>query len=154
RTYRDDLKVFPVAGQVAHTWRWASGLPSQPKPEQIELSFTDVLRTVVPTNKGATYFTLPTERRERRVQGVYASPSGSASTAEAYVRQIAASGRATVLRDSVTKVSDFDEFGNVRAEDVTTSGVDLTLHIERTFLNDTTQWVLGQLQTQKECSAA
>ncbi|XXY22128.1 RHS repeat-associated core domain-containing protein [Sorangium sp. So ce216] len=61
---------------------------------------------------------------------------------------------ATLLRDSVSKVTEFDEFGNVRAEAVSTSGVDLTFNVTRTFKNDTERWVLGQLETQKECSAA
>src|SRR5262249_12023556 len=90
----------------------------------------------------------------QRMQGVYPPESGPALTVEAYVQQIASSGRATLLRESVAKVTDFDEFGNVKAEDRSTTGADLTLHVERTFKNDTDQWVLGQLATQKECSAA
>ncbi|NUQ79927.1 MAG: hypothetical protein HUU21_41030, partial [Polyangiaceae bacterium] len=38
-TFDDALNVFPFAGQVAQQWRWTPGLPSQPKPDQIELSF-------------------------------------------------------------------------------------------------------------------
>ncbi|MGK3998677.1 RHS repeat-associated core domain-containing protein [Sorangium sp. So ce1024] len=154
-TFAEALQVFPFAGRVARTWRWAPGLPSQPRPEQIELAFVDVKRTLVPTNDGATYFTLPTERRLRRAQGIYPPPSGGPPSIEAYVRQVEAGGDgATVLRDSVSKVTDFDAFGNVRAEEVSTDGVDLTLEVTRTFKNDTERWVLGQLETQKECSAA
>ncbi|WP_437480466.1 RHS repeat-associated core domain-containing protein [Sorangium sp. So ce1014] len=154
-TYDDELQVFPFAGHVQRTWRWAPGLPSQPRPDQIELSFLDVKRTVVPTNDGATYFTLPTERRVRRAQGVYPPPSGAMPLVETYVRQVeGGGGGATLLRDSVSKVTEFDEFGNVRVEEVSTSGVDLTLNVTRTFKNDTERWVLGQLETQKECSAA
>ncbi len=142
------VPVFPFAGQVQHAWQWAPGLQSQPKPDQIELSFTDLTLTVVPTNDAATYFTLLTDRRIRRVQGVLSGP------VEAYVEKVEAGGGATLLRDSLEHVSDFDTFGNVLAVDVTTAGVDLTLHIDRTFTNDTTQWVLGQLQTQRECSTA
>ncbi|WP_437877018.1 FG-GAP-like repeat-containing protein [Sorangium sp. So ce513] len=154
-TYDDELQVFPFAARVARTWRWAPGLPSQPKPEQIELAFADVQRTLVPTNDGATYFALPTERRLRRAQGVYPPPGGEPPSIEAYARQVeAGGGGATVLRDSVSKVTDFDAFGNVRAEEVSTGGVDLTVNLTRTFKNDTERWVLGQLETQKECSAA
>src|SRR5262245_13448249 len=42
------LNVFPFAGQVVHAWRWQPGLSSQPKPDQIELSLTDVTRSFVP----------------------------------------------------------------------------------------------------------
>ncbi|WP_437784541.1 RHS repeat-associated core domain-containing protein [Sorangium sp. So ce1097] len=155
-TFDDELQVFPFAGRVARTWRWAPGLASQPRPEQIELSFVDVTRTLVSTNDGATYFTLPTERRVRRAQGVYPPPGGAAPSIEAYVREIERGGGdgATLLRDSVSKVTDFDTFGNVRAEEVSTDGVDLTLEVTRTFKNDTERWVLGQLETQEECSAA
>ncbi|WP_437738772.1 RHS repeat-associated core domain-containing protein [Sorangium sp. So ce1335] len=154
-TFDDELEVFPFAGRIQKTWRWAPGLPSQPRPELIELSFVDVTRTLVPTNDGATYFTLPTERRVRRAQGVYPPPSGDPPSIDAYVREIERGGDgATLLRDSVSKVTDFDTFGNVRAEEVSTDGVVLTLKVTRTFKNDTDRWVLGQLQTQDECSAA
>jgi hypothetical protein len=67
---------------------------------------------------------------------------------------VAASGGGKLLRDTTAKVTDFDAFGNVLTEELSTVGVDLTLQIDRTFKNDTERWVLGQLQTQKECSAA
>ena len=51
-------------------------------------------------------------------------------------------------------VTDFDLFGQIRSEDVIVAGLDLTFHVERDFKNDTERWVLGQLQTQKECSSA
>ncbi|WP_437631954.1 RHS repeat-associated core domain-containing protein [Sorangium sp. So ce854] len=155
-TFDEELQVFPFTGSVQRTLRWAPGLASQPRPEQIELSFVDVTRTLVSTNDGATYFTLPTERWVRRAQGVYPPPGGAAPSIEAYVREIERGGGdgATLLRDSVSKVTDFDPFGNVRAEEVSTGGVDLTLKVTRTFKNDTERWVLGQLETQEECSAA
>ncbi|WP_420878114.1 RHS repeat-associated core domain-containing protein [Sorangium cellulosum] len=154
-TFDDELQVFPFAGSIQRTWRWAPGLASQPRPEQIELSLVDVTRALVPTNDGATYFTLPTERRVRRAQGIYPPPNGATPTIEAYVREVEAGGDgATLLRDSVSTVTDFDTFGNVRAEEGSTSGVDLTFMVTRTFKNDTERWVLGQLETQKECSAA
>ncbi|WP_437674122.1 RHS repeat domain-containing protein [Sorangium sp. So ce131] len=59
-----------------------------------------------------------------------------------------------MLRDSVATVTDFDAFGNVRGEEVSSRGVDLTLEVTRTYKNDTGRWVLGQLQTERECSAA
>ncbi|WP_437730195.1 RHS repeat-associated core domain-containing protein [Sorangium sp. So ce1335] len=153
--YDDELQVFPFAGRVARTWRWAPGLPSQPRPEQIEIAFVDVTRTLVPTNDGATYFTLPTERRLRRAQGIYPPPSGEPPAIETYVRQVeGGGGGATLLQDSVSKVTDFDAYGNVRAEEISTGGVDLTFNVTRTFKNDTERWILGQLETQEECSAA
>ncbi|WP_437727730.1 RHS repeat-associated core domain-containing protein [Sorangium sp. So ce861] len=157
-TFDEELEVFPFAGQVKQEWRWAPGLPDQPRPEQIELSFLDVTREMVPTNDGASYFTLPTERRLRRAQGVYPPDGGEAPTVEAYVEQVASGGErgggAAILRDTVAKVTDFDAFGNVRAEELSTRGVDLTLATRRTFKNDTERWVLGQLQTEEACSAA
>ncbi|HLM76750.1 MAG TPA: VCBS repeat-containing protein, partial [Polyangiaceae bacterium] len=151
-TYDENLKAYPFAGQVMRRWFWNPGLPSQPKPDQIELSFLDITPTLVPTNDGKTYFTIPTQAKLRRMEGVY-SPGGL--SLEAYVRQVESSGGgAKVLRDTTAKVTDFDEFGNVLAEELSTVGVDLTLQIERSFKNDTDRWVLGQLQSQRECSSA
>jgi YD repeat-containing protein len=152
--YDEDLKVYPLAGQVTRQWHWSPGLPSQPKPEQIDISFLDIARAVVPTNDEKTYFTLPTQGRLRRVEGVY-SPGGSSMSLEAYVRSVeSAGGGAKVLRDTTAKVTDFDDFGNVLAEEIATAGVDLTLQIDRSFKHDLDRWVLGQLQSQKECSSA
>ncbi|XXU32019.1 RHS repeat-associated core domain-containing protein [Sorangium sp. So ce887] len=154
-TFDEELEVFPFAGQVKQQRRWAPGRPGQPRPDPIELSFLDVERTLVPTSEGASYFTLPTERRTRRAQGVVPPESGEAPTVEAYVELVDhGGGGATLLRDSVAKVTEFDAFGNVITEEVSTRGVDLTLDITRTYKNDTERWVLGQLATEQACSAA
>jgi RHS repeat-associated protein len=152
RSFDKALKAFPLSGQVERQWRWAPGLSSQPEPEQIELSFLDIARTVVPTNDGKTYFSIPTQGRLRRVEGSYFA--GSAQALEDYAREVESSGGAKILRDTTAKVTVFDSFGNVLEEEISTVGVDLTLHVDRTFKNDTDRWVLGQLQTQKECSSA
>ncbi|MEO7330217.1 MAG: type IV secretion protein Rhs, partial [Minicystis sp.] len=148
RTFDADLRAYPFAGQVQHEWRWYPGLPDQPEPDKIELSYTDFAHTVVPTSEHATYFTLPTHRRVRRAQGLVSGP------VEDYVRKVEAGAGAALLRDMVVDVSDFDLFGHVITEDVKIDGLDLTFHVERSFKNDTERWVLGQLQTQKECSSA
>ncbi|MEO7329303.1 MAG: FG-GAP-like repeat-containing protein, partial [Minicystis sp.] len=148
QTFDADLRAYPFVGQVAHEWRWYPGLPDQPEPDKIELSFTDFKHTVVPTSEHVTYFTLPTHRRVRRAQGVVSS------NVEAYVRKVEAGAGATLLRDLAVDVSDFDLFGHILTEDVKIDGLDLTFHVERNFKNDTESWVLGQLQTQKECSTA
>jgi RHS repeat-associated protein len=150
-TFDEALGVYPFAGQVVRQWRWSPGLPDQPKSDQIEMSFLGITPTLVPTNDGKTYFTIPTQIRLRNVEGVYA-PGGP--TLEAYVREVESSGGAKVLRDTTSKVTDFDAFGHVLTEELSTVGVDLTLHVDRTYKNDTDRWVLGQLQTQKECSSA
>ncbi|HLM71735.1 MAG TPA: SpvB/TcaC N-terminal domain-containing protein, partial [Polyangiaceae bacterium] len=150
-TFDADLKVYPFAGQVKKQWRWSPGLPDQPKPDQIELSFIDIMSTLVRTNDGMSYFTLPTQSRLRLVEGTW-SPGGPAL--EAYVRNVESKGGTKVLRDTTAKVTDFDAFGNVLKEELSTAGVDLTFHVDRTYKSDTDRWVLRQLQTQEECSTA
>jgi hypothetical protein len=73
---------------------------------------------------------------------------------EAYVAEIEQRGGATVLSDTTRTVVDFDSFGNVREAKLDVRDADLTLHVKRTFKNDTDRWVLGQLETQEECSSA
>ncbi|HLM71572.1 MAG TPA: VCBS repeat-containing protein, partial [Polyangiaceae bacterium] len=150
-TFDEDLGVYPFAGQVVRQWRWNPGFPEQPKPDQIEMSFLDITPTLVPSKDGKTYFTIPTQGRLRTMEGVY-SPGGP--TLKDYVRKVESSGGAKVLRDTTAKVTDVDAFGHVLAEELSTAGVDLTFHVDRTYKNDTDRWVLGQLQTQKECSSA
>jgi hypothetical protein len=152
-TFDEKLQVFPFAGQVAHAWRWLPGLPQQEDPSRTELSFADVTRTVVPTAEGKTYLTVPTRRRVRREQGSHVFEGGAVEAALAYVAKVEAQGEAALLRDTTTEVSDFDAFGNIEAEEGSTSGVDLTLHVTRSFKNDTERWILGQLTSQTECSA-
>src|SRR5262249_33826204 len=48
--------------------------------------------------------------------------------------------------------TDFDDYGNVRAEETTTDGVNLDTTIVRTFSNDPTTWLVGLLKTQDTCS--
>jgi hypothetical protein len=62
--------------QSLQEWVWNPGLSTQPNPDQIELSFTDVKNTLQETNSNTTYFTLPTLRHIRREEGVY--PNGTA----------------------------------------------------------------------------
>jgi RHS repeat-associated protein len=147
-TFDEALRVYPLAGQVRHEWRWFPGLPAEPHPERVDLSFTDLEHTLVRTNGDTTYFTVPTLRRVRRLQGIVSGPI------EAYVAEVEATNGATLLRDMTTKVSDVDPFGQIREEDITIAGLDLTFHVERDFKHDTDRWVLGQLQRQHECSSA
>ncbi|HLM75824.1 MAG TPA: hypothetical protein VK459_24080, partial [Polyangiaceae bacterium] len=150
-TFDEALGVYPFAGQVVRQWRWNPGFSNQPKPDQIAMSFLDITPTLVPSKDGKTYFTIPTQGRLRSVEGVY-SPGGP--TLKEYVRKVESSGGAKVLRDTRAKVTDVDAFGHVLTEELSTAGVDLTFHVERTYKNDSDRWVLGQLQTQKECSSA
>ncbi len=142
--------VYPFAGQLAQQWRWAPALPNEPNPNRVELALVDVTSDVVPTKDSQNYFTLPTKRRTRRVQGVI--PAGQ--SLETWVAEIAASNNVTMLRDTTMRVLDYDDHRNVLEVDVQTVGVDLTLHMERTVHNDTVRWILGQTQLQKECSSA
>ena len=153
-TYDAELRAYPFAGQPARRWQVRPGLADQPDPAQIEMAFLDVTRTAVPSSEGKSYFTLATGTRLRRAQGQL-SPGGAGSNMIEYAREVeSGGGGATVLQDTTAKVADFDAFGHVRAEEIATVGVDLTLQISRTFKNDTDRWVLGQLQSQKECSSA
>jgi RHS repeat-associated protein len=153
-TFDEKIQAFPFVGQVVHEARWLPGLPQQEDPSRTELSFADVERAVVPTGNGKTYLTVPTWRRVRREQAFHVFDHDTVEMARAYVATIEAQGAAVILRDTTTQVTDFDAFGNIKAEDVSTSGVDFTLHLERSFKNDTERWILGQLTAQTECSAA
>jgi RHS repeat-associated protein len=152
RTHDADLDVYPNAGQVVAERAWSPALASQPDTVHIELSFTDVALTTVKTYGGRTYFTLPTQRRVRREQGVHLG--GATTTAEQYAHQIEAQGGATMLIDATTQVGDYDTFGNVRAEVSWAAGVDLVNNVTRTYANDTTKWLIGRLKTEDTCSAA
>ena len=142
-------KVYPFAGKLKSQWRWAPALPNEPNPKRVELLFTDIQLETVPTNGGQTYFTIPTQRHTRRMQGEHAW-----GTLEEWVTQVEANENATMLRDSTADVVDFDEYGSVLEMAVSTIGTDLTMHIVRTVKNDTERWILGQLQFQQECSSA
>jgi RHS repeat-associated protein len=144
--------AFPFAGQVVKEWLFYPGLPSQPQPDQIEVAIAGIGRTTMPTNGGQTYLALTNAHRIIRAQGTY--PDGMSPTVLAYVANIATGVVGGVYSDATASFSDFDPFGSAQSEDVSAVGVDLTVHVDRTFKNDTSAWVLGQLQTQKECSSA
>ncbi|MDI1432847.1 FG-GAP-like repeat-containing protein [Polyangium sorediatum] len=121
-----EVKAYPFAGQALGRHLRFSSLD----PAKDEVSRVDVTPTHLITENGRSYFTLPLTRRTQRRQG------------------------ATLLRDTKTEVLDFDAFGNVLEVRQSTLGVDLSLHTTRVVENDTQRWVLGQVQSQKECSAA
>ncbi len=154
-TFDDELQVFPFAGSVQRT---CAGLGAR-EPAQTGADRALVQRRDADARAD--------QRRRHVLHAAHRAPG------EASARGLSAPGRrgalasrrtcgrsrrggdgATLLRDSVSKVTDFDTFGNVRAEEVSTEGVDLTLQVTRSFKNDTERWVLGQLETQKECSTA
>ncbi|MFO0755161.1 MAG: FG-GAP-like repeat-containing protein [Byssovorax sp.] len=150
RTFDEDLASYPKLGQTVRAWHWAPALAAEPNPDKISLTFTDLDLTVTPTSEQKTFFTLPTHRRLRRMEGVLGSGS-----AEAFAAKVEATGAgATLLRDAHVDVTDFDLFGQVLKEDVMIEGVDLTFHVDRFFKNDTGRWVLSQLKYQEECSTA
>ncbi len=142
--------VYPFAGQIVSQWRFAPALPTEANKNRVELLFADNVLEVVPTNGGQTYFPLSTERHTRRKQGEHVTND----SIESWARDVEANGNATLLRDTTVDVLDWDEFGNVLEVDVATIGVDLTYHVTRTVKNDIERWMLGQLQSQKECSTA
>jgi hypothetical protein len=69
-TFDPTFNVFPYAGQVVREQRWTPGLPSQPNPDRIELSYTSAMMQRVLSNGGKTYFTLPVVRTVWREQGL------------------------------------------------------------------------------------
>ncbi|MBK8252064.1 MAG: VCBS repeat-containing protein [Polyangiaceae bacterium] len=148
------FQTYPFAKIRAAQWRVTPGWNGLPDPEKVELSFLNTTRLVVPTNDSKTYFTLTTENRLRRAQGEFDSAVQESSLLE-YTKEVE-SGAANVpmLRDTTAKVTNFDDFGNVLSETSATVGVNLTTTIDRTFKNDVSTWLIGQLQTQKECSTA
>jgi hypothetical protein len=131
---RDD--VYPFIGQIVQQWHWTPGLPTQPDSGQIEMAFADRQIDVVPTNGGATYFTLPTKTHTRRMQGTFSG----AGTLDAWVAGVETNENATLLRDSTVRIIDYDEFRNVLQVDMSTVGTDASMHITRTVKNDVARW--------------
>ena len=142
--------VYPFVGQMVQQWQWSPELPTQPNPNQVEMAFADRTIDVVPTHDGQSYFTLPTNTRTRRMQGTFSG----AGTLETWVANVEKNDNATMLRDSTVKVVDYDEFANVLEVDVSTVGIDATMHITRTVKNDVDKWQIDLPDTQTECSTA
>jgi len=145
-----ERNVYPFANQMHRQWRWAPALPNELKQNRVELAFVDMDVDVVPTNDGQTYFTLPTKHRTRRMQGTFSA----GTSLETWIVGVATNENATMLRDTSVDIADFDAFGNVLGAKVSTVGVDLSYETTRLVKNDTTRWILGQLQQQTECSKA
>src|SRR6185503_3987254 len=122
-TFDPDFNAFPYAGQRMRAWRWNPGLPSQPNPDQIELSYTSLTWQTAPTHAGLTYFTLPVFRTVRRDQGIFPPPGQPDRSIEQYVRDTE-TVPATVLGESTHLIGDYDAYGNILAEATITPGVD------------------------------
>jgi RHS repeat-associated protein len=143
-----EREVYPFLGQIVKQWQYAPGLPTQPNPDLVEMTFAEKTLQVVPTNNAQSYFTLATKTRTRRLQGLHTGPE----TLEAFVTNVEALNSATMLRDSTVNVLDWDEFRNVLDVQVSTKGVDTTLRITRSVKNDVANWRIGLPDAQTECS--
>src|SRR5262249_25444066 len=141
-TFDATLNVFPYAGQVVREQRWVPGLPGQPHPERIELSYTSTMMQTVPTSGGSSYFTLPVVHTVWREQGTFPPPGQPDLSVEQYVRDTEVLP-ATVLGVTTRLISDYDLYGNVLAEDTNTKGADLKRNVTRVFTNDEDTWRIG-----------
>ena len=56
------------------------------------------------------------------------------------------------LSDGKRVIADYDEFGNIRKESLSTAGVDLTYEVTRQFNNEPGGWFIGLLKEETACS--
>jgi RHS repeat-associated protein len=152
-TYVTTVRGYPYAGQAIRQERYSPALPGQANPYLVELSLSDVTYEIVPTNGGATYFTLPWERHWRREQGIYLSPGPGGASLAAWVNHVAATDDALVISDTYATIFAHDDYGNVIAESGATTGVDLATSVQRVIENDADRWILGQVTEQTERSS-
>jgi RHS repeat-associated protein len=151
-TYDPWFATFPFVGQPMRSWAWSPGLPTQPDPRQIELTYTRKTLQTVTTNQGKTYFALAVGNRVIRKEGSFlASPGGE--TVLEYVGATEVGG-AAVLSDAWSFVSDYDDYGNVKARADSMAGVEVETTLARTYANDPATWQIGLLETEQVCSTA
>src|SRR5262249_1730330 len=131
--------------------------------QDVEVSITDIDRTTRQTNGKLTYFAMPVAERHRRLQGKFPPPKGDpGSTLDDYVLHVAAtsdqkeaaSEGATLMSDVTSRVDSFDDLGNIKLEGTFPSDVDLDVVVTRSFSNDTSSWLIGQLDKQTTCSTS
>ncbi|NUQ73530.1 MAG: type IV secretion protein Rhs [Polyangiaceae bacterium] len=152
-TFDINLNAFPFAGHIAHEWRWSPTFIHHGDVLEValELLFTHIPRQTIPTAGGQTYFTLPILERKRREQSALCPLDPL--LIEEQVRLLV-NGGAEVLSDATRWILDFDLFGNITQELITTKDADSEILIEREFDVDETSWLVGQLKKQTECSSA
>jgi RHS repeat-associated protein len=145
------VKTYPEAGELREEIRWTPN-PRPQDPRRVELSFATIKRQLRATNGVATYFLMPTDVAQAREQGQF-DPAGPQSL-HAWLQLSAKGSSASVSGSDVTTTA-YDDFGNVLASVTTADGVDLTTTISDVKFNNLAgSWLIGQLATRTECSAA
>ncbi len=155
------VKIYPYAGQLEGQYRWALN-PLPQAPERVETSFLRFERDLRLTNGGATYFVMPTEQYSQQKQSDYI-PDGLDSF-DVWLYALAYNG-ATQVSSGGRVVTDYDNYGGVRAETVWSdvespvwgvpdSGKNLGSEFTRQINNDPALWLIGQVAIQTECSSA
>ncbi|MFT3914548.1 MAG: SpvB/TcaC N-terminal domain-containing protein [Anaeromyxobacteraceae bacterium] len=141
----------PFAGQVTEERRFNPGLPTQPNPQQIEISSTTVSLQEVITQAGSNHFVVPAVREVRSLEGML-PPNASVL---GYVRDNVGPNppSAIVLSDTKRSITKLDGDGNALVESSSTASVGLTSTIQRQIATDPFTGLASEITDVHECSA-
>ena len=153
-TFDDQLNTFPFTGALVRSWSW---VPEVAGPwNKIAFSYTDrVLEkrfSVYSAGVPRTYFTLPTETRQRKSEDLDLL-AGAGETLLEFVAEHAASPQGDLL-DTTERITGYDNYGNVLTEERATASVDDFRTVERHADNDASAWLLGEVTKEVACSSA
>jgi RHS repeat-associated protein len=144
-----NVVVFPHASQIEHAWSWVPDLPETPFL-MARMRFVDRTLAVVPTNWGATYFTLPTTTRTRVDADANVSLNGSQTLLQ-LVAVHAANG-AAALSDTTDSLLTHDTYGDVLSETHATVGVDDVRTVTRVVQSLEAPWRVSEVTSETSCS--
>src|SRR5262249_34059585 len=128
----------------------------------MSVRYKDVDFDVKQTGSGDSlnYFTIPTHETERRGGVVFHNPDakglGWALGGTYFVVGVERSNPKTgdlPVSSSTRSVTNYDNYGNIKAESASTDGVDLTQSIQRDFDTDESSWLVSQTKRETACSS-
>jgi len=147
--YDTGLKVYPFAGLPTATWEWRPALPGQPDAQQLELTFTGTLYSVVPT-AGGSYFRYAAVSRVWTDEAQYNPANGIYGLLDKVEEE--SHSPSAVLSARTHMVTNVDPFGNVTSENTKAEGIDGIETAAYTFDNDLASWLLGRERERLACS--
>ncbi len=151
-TWDSVLQTYPFDGQVVESWAWSPANASQATATQIEVSHGTTSLQELADNGGVTYFTLPQVTERTRIEGSY--EAGPLLTLQEWVAGSSGWGNTTVLGDTTTTVVSHDDYGNVLVQEQATGGIDEVDTVTRSVVNDTADWLIGEVQVEQVCGAS
>lgn len=154
-TLHPGFGFYPYIGSPIGSRTWALSDKDLSTSPRVDMSFVDIERSIVVTNKGGSYFVYDKSMSRRRK--VESSPTWVGENLLLFLDSHSSSSLG-VVSTSRRSIDGIDEYGSVRSLTEERFGTDDSDRIERTLAieygHDTNKWLIGRATKKHDCETA